>query len=51
MGNDYMKQAHENLQNLKGSSISKVIEKKEEPLRYKNYLKEMQVGRKLSSQK
>jgi hypothetical protein len=50
MGNDFMKQAHENVQNLKGSSVSK-IEKKEEPFKYKNYLQDIKAERKPSSQK
>ena len=51
MGNQYMKQIHENLQSLKGSSVSKVVDKKEEPFRYKDYLKDIRADRKPSSQK
>ena len=36
---------------LKSSSVSKVVEKKEEPFRYKDYLKDIRVDRKPSSQK
>ena len=50
IGNDYMKQIHDNLANLKGSSISKV-ERKEEPFKYKDYLKDIRGDRKSSSQK
>ena len=46
-----MKQIHENLQSLKGSSVSKVVDKKEEPFRYKDYLKDIRADRKPSSQK
>ena len=45
-----MRQVHENVQNLKGSSVSK-IEKKEELFKYKNYLEEIKAERKPSSQK
>lgn len=39
-----MKQVHENLASLKGSSVSKLVsEKKEEPFKYKDYLKEIRV--------
>ena len=41
MGNEYMKGVHENLASLKGSSVSKVVEKKEEPFKYKDYLKDI----------
>jgi hypothetical protein len=51
IGNDYMKQVHENAQNLKGSSVSKVVERKEEPFRYRDYLQDIKAERKLSSQK
>lgn len=51
LGNDYMKSVHENLASLKGSSVSKVMEKKEEPFRYKDYLKDLRGDRKPSSQK
>ena len=46
-----MKQVHENLANLKGSSVSKVVDRKEEPFKYKDYLKDIKADRKLSSQK
>lgn len=46
-----MKQANENVVNLKASSVSKLPEKKEEPFRYKDYLKDIRADRKWSAHK
>lgn len=51
IGNEYMKQAHENMASLKGSNVSKITEIKEDGPRYKDYLKEIKADRKMSTQK